>query len=200
MSEEEASVAPGEEGAADGDDAYRGVLGAFPYAVRSSDSWAFRVYGVVAALVALATVAVFGLALVGIVASTANQTASVTLVRAFVVVVLLAVLVPVMAPVLLVARRHRLGRLVDPRYDGALAVGGFAFLASLYVGLLASVPRDMQDPVRGALAPLVEALYGLPQVAGLVPPALAALAIWLLHRRLGRVDAPDADGSGIEGD
>jgi len=180
----------GEVAGADGGDGepYRGALGAFPYAVRSSDSWVFRVYGVLAALVALGTVVLFVASLVGIVASTAGFPASVTLVRAFVLVLMLGVLVPLVAPVLLVARRHRLGRAVDPRYDGALAAGGFVFLASLYVGLLASVPPDMQRPPTGAFAPVVSVLYALPQLAGLVPPALAAALVWLLHRRLGHVE------------
>lgn len=168
--------------------AYGGALGAFPYAARTSDSWTFRAYTVVAALAAVATVLTFALSLVGIVASTANQTASVTLVRAFVLVVMLAVLVPTVAPVLLVARRHRLGRAVDPRYDRALAMGGFVFLTSLYVGLLASVPPEMHQPTTGPLAPLLETLYALPQLTGLVPPSLAAGLVWLLHRRFGASD------------
>jgi hypothetical protein len=163
---------------------YRGALGAFPYAVRSSDSWALRAYAVVAALAAVATVALFVLSLVGVVASTANQSASVTLVRAFVLLLMLAVLVPTVAPVLLVARRHRLELPVHPRYDAALAGAGLAFLASLYVALVASIPPGMEEPVTGVLAPLVAALYALPPVAGVVPPLAVALGIWALHRWL----------------
>lgn len=167
------------------DETYGGALGAFPYAARASSSWSFRVYVGVAALVGAGSLALFLLSLVGIIASTANQTASVTLVRAFLVVVWLAVAVPVVAPVLLVARRHRLDRSVDPRYDSGLATAGYLFLAALYVGLLASVPPDMQQPATGAMAGVVEFLYGLPQIAGVVPPLLAAAHIWVLHRVLG---------------
>jgi len=171
------------------DDAYGGALGAFPYAARTSDSWTFRAYAVVAALAAAAAVVLFTLSLVGIVASTAFQSASVTLVRAFVLVVLLGVLVPTVAPVLLVARRHRLGRAVDPRYDAALAAAGFLFLGSLYVGLLASVPPDLQQPATGPLAPAVGALYALPQLAGPAPPVLAAALVAALHHLLGAQSA-----------
>lgn len=167
------------------DDAYGGALGAFPYAARTSESWTFRAYAVVATLAAAAAVTLFGLSLVGIVASTAFASASVTLVRAFVLVVLIGVLVPTVAPVLLVARRHRLGRQVDPRYDAALAAAGFLFLGSLYVGLLASVPPDLQQPTGGPLSPAVTALYDLPQLAGLGPPALSAALIGALHHLLG---------------
>lgn len=160
------------------DDPYRGALGAFPYAVRASDSWAFRAYGVVAALATAGIAVLFALSLVVIVASTVRQAASVTLVRAFVLVLMLAVLVPTVAPVLLVARRHRLGRTVDPRYDGALAIAGFAFLAGLYLGLVVSAPDTL---VGDRLRPL-----------GVVPPGLAALAIWLVHRRLGSPAPTDA--------
>lgn len=163
---------------------YGGALGAFPYALRESDSWALRVYAVVAAVGAVGIVALFVLSLVGVVASTTNQSASVTLVRAFVLLLMLAVLVPTVAPVLLVARRHRLGFPVHPRYDAALATAGVGFLASLYVGLVASIPPGMQQPVSGPLAPVVEWLYALPPLAGAVPPLSGAAGIWLVHRAL----------------
>jgi hypothetical protein len=170
------------------DEPYGGALGAFPYAIRSSDSWTFRAYAATAAVVAVLLVAVFVLSLVGVVASTANQTASVTLVRAFVLLVMLLVVVPSVAPVLLVARRHRLDQPVDSRYDGALAWTGFTYHAALYVGLVASVPPDLQTAPSGPLAPLVALLYGLPRLAGHVPPLVAALGIWGVHRWLGTED------------
>lgn len=163
---------------------YGGALGAFPYAVRESDSWAFRAYAVVATLAALSIVAGFGLSLVRIVGLTLNQTASMTLVRPFVLVLMLGVLVPTVAPVLLVARRHRLALPAHPRYDAALAATGLGFLASLYVGLVVSIPPGMQQPVSGPLAPAVEWLYALPALAGAVPPLAAAAGIWLAHRTL----------------
>lgn len=163
-------------------EAYRGALGAFPYAARASDSWTFRAYVVVATLVAVGTVFLFVLGLVGIVASTTNQSPVVTLVRAFVLLLMLAVLLPTVAPVLLVARRHRLDRAVDPRYDRALASGGFLFLAALYVGLLVSVPPTMQTLPSGPLGPLIAVLFALPQIAGFVPPVAAVGVIWWLHR------------------
>jgi hypothetical protein len=163
---------------------YGGALGAFPYAFRTSDSWALRAYAVVAALAALATVVLFVFSLVGIVATTANSTASVTIVRAFVLLLMLGVLAPTVAPVLLVARRHRLDRPAHPRYDSALAASGFAFLASVYVGLVVSTPPAMQQSVSGPLAPVVGWLYALPALAGVVPPLSAAAAIWLAHRTM----------------
>jgi hypothetical protein len=170
------------------DDAYRGALGAFPYAARTSESLSLQVYVAVATLASLATVLFFVLALIGFVASTVNQSPAVTLVRGFLLLLMAAVLLPIAAPVLLVARRHRLGTPVDPRYDRALAAGGYVFLATLYTGLLASVPQDLQTPTGGPLSPLIEWLYALPQPAGLVPPALGAGLIWLLHRRFGHPD------------
>lgn len=165
-------------------EAYGGALGAFPYAVRTSDSWAFRIYAVVAALVGLGTVFLFLLSLVGVVASTANQSASVTLVRGFILLVMLGVVVPTVAPVLLVARRHRLELPAHPHYDAALATTGVGFLASLYVGLVVSTPPGAQQSVAGPLAPVVETLYALPAPAGAVPPLAAAAGIWLAHRTL----------------
>ena len=56
------------------------------------------------------------------------------------------------------------------------------FLASLYVGLVVAVPVANQEAVTGVLAPLIEVLYALPSLVGLVPPVLAAVLIWLAHR------------------
>jgi hypothetical protein len=87
-----------------------------------------------------------------------------------------------------VARRHRQaqerGEAVSGPYDAALAAAGYLFVVALYVGLVVSVPPDQQAAPTGALAPLVAALYGLPQLAGLVPPLVAAVIILLCHRRL----------------
>lgn len=174
---------------ADGDDAYRGALGAFPYAFRASDSWTFRSYVAVAGTLAAVSLALMVLALVGWIASTANQSMLVVLSRGFLVVVWLFVVVPTVAPVLLVARRHRRGRTVDPRYDPLLAATGYLFVASLYVALLASAPPGARGTPPAAVAPLVEALYALPPLAGLAPPAVAAALIVLAHRRLGDVRA-----------
>lgn len=168
-----------------GEDTYGGVLGAFPYAFRASDSWAFRSYAVAAALIAAGSAVVLVLGLVGWIASTANQSTVVALSRAFLVVAWLFVVGPVVAPVLLVARRHRRGRAVGPRYDPLLALGGYLFVASLYLGLLISAPPGARGRPPAAVAPLVEGLYALPQPAGIVPPVVAAAAIALLHCRLG---------------
>lgn len=170
---------------ADGD-GYGGVVGAFPYAYRASDSWLFRSYVAVSALVGAGIAALFALGLVGVVADTAavgGGTFSFS--RAFYVVVGLLFVLPVIAPTLSVARRHRRGR-GDRRYDLGLALAGYLFVVSLYVGLLVSVPPDQQTAPAGALAPIVRWLYGLPQLYGLVPPLLCAAFIFAIHRRLGR--------------
>lgn len=165
---------------------YRGVLGAVPYAVRASDSWLFRVYAVVGSLAAAVAAVLTALGLVVLVAATAGAAGGAfTLSRTFYVVVGLLVVVPLLAPVLLVARRHRRDRSVDPRYDPALGAAGFLFLATLYLGLVATVPPAQQQPASGVLSPLVRALYSMPAIYGLVPPALAAGLIYAVHRRLG---------------
>ncbi|MFC6989573.1 hypothetical protein ACFQJD_14250 [Haloplanus sp. GCM10025708] len=164
---------------------YRGVFGAFPYAFRASDSVLFRSYVVVSALVAALVAALFGLALVVLVGRTAGTVGgSLTLSRAFYVLLALLVVAPVVAPTLFVARRHRRGEARDDAYDAALALSGYLFLASLYVGLVATVPEAQQTTPAGALAPAVRALYGLPAVAGAVPPLTCALVIYLVHRAL----------------
>lgn len=169
------------EASADGEE-YSGLFTAIPYALRASQSWLFRLYVVVGGLVALAVSLLMVFALVTLIARTANVSGgSLTLSRAFYVVVGLFVVGPLLAPILLVARRHRrVGS--KKRYDVLLALAGFFFLGSLYVGLLMSVPPAQQQPVSGAFAPVVESLYALPEVTGLAPPAFAAAFILLTHR------------------
>ncbi|KTG08940.1 hypothetical protein AUR64_14110 [Haloprofundus marisrubri] len=167
-------------------DGYNGVFGAFPYALRHSTSWLFRLYVAVSALVALFLSLIVGMGLVVLIAGTVDLGGGqLTLSRSFYAVVGLLLVAPVLAPTLFVARRHRREETREnEHYDFALGLSGFVFLASLYVGAIITVPPDLQTPVSGSLAPLVEFLYGLPQLFGLVPPLLAALLIFGLHRRL----------------
>lgn len=172
------------------EDGYGGVVGAFPYAARRSGSWLFRAYAVVGTLATLAIGFGFLASLLGVVADTAGGGGgTVTFSRAFVVVVALFVLLPVVAPILLVARRHRTDE-GTTRYDAALALGGFVFLLTLYLGLVASMPEcfrtagatTCRPPPTGALAPVVAALYAVPPLAGLLFPLAGAGSVALAHR------------------
>ena len=179
------------------DDAYGGLFGAFPYAIKSSDSWLFRSYAVVGGLAALLAGLVFLFGVIDLLGETSVPTSgTVSLTQAFFIVVALAVVVPILAPVLAVARWHRFG-IATRGYDGAMGVAGYAFLASLYVALVISVPPGAQEPTGGVVGPVVEFLYALPQWAGLIPMGVAAAAILLLHRFAKRRTGPgeaDADG------
>lgn len=167
-----------------GDRTYRGVFGAFPYAFRRSDSRLFRSYVLVGGLAALVVVAAFVLALIYLIGGSFGARAGVfTFSRSFYVVVALFVIGPVLAPVLLVARRHRTGR-GDRRYDRALAASGYLFLSSIYLMLVVSAPAEFRDPADqyGVLAPAIRALYDLPPLAGLGAPLSAAVVVYLVHR------------------
>ncbi|MFC7019280.1 MULTISPECIES: hypothetical protein [Haloarcula] len=166
---------------------YDGLPGAFPYAFRASESWLFKSYVAVAVLLSLAIALVFVLGLVVLLGQSAAVTGGTfTFSRAFVIVVGLLVVAPLVAPVLLVARRHRRTG-SSRRYDRALALSALVFVASLYVGLVASVPPSLQEPTDSAVVGL---LYSLPQLAGLVPPILAVGLMYAVHRSLrGDVDA-----------
>lgn len=166
-------------------DGYGGVLGAFPYALRTSDSWLFRSYALVSALVGALVALLFAAGVVRLIAATSGvEGGTLTLSRAFFVVVGLLVVLPVVAPTLLVARRHRRNAGQDRRYDAALAVAGYAFILSLYLGLLVASPAAFEATPDGPAAPLVGALYVLPRTAGVVPPLLGAAAIASAHRLL----------------
>lgn len=161
---------------------YAGFFGAYPYAFRQSESRLFRSYTVLGGLVTGLVVVFFVTALVTLVANTVGTAGGTfTFVRAFYIVTGLAVVAPLAAPVLFVARRHRrVGASTD--YDGALAAGGYLFLFALYVGLVVSAPPGARSTPPAVIAPLVEVLYGLPPTAGAVPPLVAIVFGYLLHR------------------
>jgi hypothetical protein len=162
--------------------AYRGVFGAFPYAARESDSWLFRSYALVSVVVGGGLALLFAFGLVVLVAQTAAITGgSLTLSRAFYVVVGLFIVAPVIAPTLLVARRHR-RQGSTRRYDAALALAGYLLVASLYVALVITIPTGQQEAPTGAFAPAVATLYALPSVAAVAPPLVGIGTIWVAHR------------------
>ncbi|ELZ29702.1 hypothetical protein C475_02106 [Halosimplex carlsbadense 2-9-1] len=171
----------------DGSDAaetYKGLLTAYPYAFRASDSMAFRIYTGVSALFGIGVVLLFTFAVVTLLGSTADASGgSFTFSRAFFLFLMFLVLAPLVAPVLFVARRHRrVGS--DTRYDRQLAATGYGFLLAMYVALVITTPADLRDNPDGAFGAVAEFLYGLPNEAAIVPPVGAALLIYLTHRRL----------------
>lgn len=175
------------------DDAYRGLFGAIPYALRASDSLLFRSYVVVGSLASVLVTLIITFALVVLIAATSNVPGgSLTLSRSFYVVIGILVLGPLLAPILFVARRHRRNLPVSDNYDRFLAVAGYLFLCSLYIGLVISVPEcfvldgqlTCRDPPTGLFAPVISLLYALPPLTSPVPPLFAALLIFAVHRRL----------------
>ncbi len=174
-------------------DSYRGVFGAIPYAIRHTDSWTMRVYGVVGTLAAALIAAVVTLALVVWMGETADVDGGIFLFsRSLYVVAGLAAVGPLIAPMLFVARRHRRDDPVAPGYDRFLAYAGFLFLVSLYVGMVISAPPDLRDPSGSVV---VNALYALPPLAGLIPPVLAGLLVFVVHRRLRRPGTDDSSSA-----
>lgn len=164
---------------------YGGILGAFPYALRASSSWLFRLYVLLGGLVAVLLTVGFGLSLLGVLASTAGVGGGTfSFVRTFVIVVGLAVVFPLLVPVILVARRYRRGH-GDERYDAALGATGFGYTLSLYLAAVVSTPTAQQEPVSGRLATIVEALYALPRLSALAFPIIVVAAMYVAHRRYG---------------
>jgi hypothetical protein len=172
-------------------DEYSGLLGAFPYAFGRSESRLFRAYVVVGGLLAVVLSVFFTFALVVAIAGTANFSGgTITFVRSIFVVLGFLVVAPLLAPVLFVARRHRREG-SDPRYDTALALTGGAYVLTLYLGAIASMPAEFEldgevtarpEP-SGVTAPLVEALYAMPEVLSWTLPLTGAALIYLVHRR-----------------
>lgn len=162
------------------DDAYGGILTAYPYAFLASDSLLFKTYAVIGGLVTLLVVTLFTFAVVNLLGSSADAPGGTfTFSRAFFFFLMLLVIVPLVTPVLLVARRHR-RRGGNRRYDRALAAAGYLFVLAFYVGLGISVPPALQEDSPGALGAV---LYSLPRFSGVVPPIVGAAVIYLVHRR-----------------
>lgn len=164
-------------------ESYGGVFGAIPYAIRESDSWFFKIYGLIGTLAAAVVALVVTLALVVEMGRTEVLSGGglASFSRSLFVLVGFLAVAPLLAPTLFVARRHRLGRRVHELYDQALAAAGYVFLASIYLALLISAPADLREPTT---SPIVGALYALHPAFAVVPPVVAAAAIFLVHRRL----------------
>jgi hypothetical protein len=167
----------------DDTDEYGGIFGTFPYAFRHTESRLLKSYVAIGGLLAWLVAIVFTFSLVTTVASTLGTVGgTMTFARSFIIVVGALVVIPLIGPIVLVARRHRRSE-STLAYDRALAVGGYLFAFSLYVTLVITAPAELRDDPSGALAPVISALYDLPTIAGAVPPLLALVVGYLLHRR-----------------
>ena len=176
-------------------DGYRGLFGAFPYAFRHGDSLLFRAYVLVGALGAVFIGGLFTLSLVVWIGETASSPGgSLTLSRTFIAVMGLFAAGPLLAPILLVARKHRRGFAYHPRYDTIMALLGVGFLLSIYVAAIISMPECFEldgstvcrNPPTGLFGPVVGVLYALPQIAAISPPAIMMAVMAAGHYLLSR--------------
>lgn len=165
---------------------YSGAITAFPYAFRISDSRTFRAYVLVGGSITLLGTLFFLLALVTLLGKISGTPAGIlTFQPALYILVWLFTIAPMAAPVLLVARQHRLGR-SDSAYDASISVAGFAFIVSIYLAAIITTPASRQATVTpGLFAPVLRFLYGLPRITGVVPPLLAAAGMMFVHRLRG---------------
>jgi len=164
---------------------YRGLLGAIRAAFRWSDSYLFRAYAVVSVLVGgFATL----LLVLGVVAWLATPAPIGQ--RALLGVIALLLLVPLLAPVLVVARRHRRGT-PDRQADAIVGLGGFGFVIAVYLALLISDPNP--HAVTGPLGPLVAVIDALPRGYWFFPLLLAVAGIVLAIRWTRPDDGSEAE-------
>jgi hypothetical protein len=155
-------------------EAYSGLFGAYRYAFRRADSRLFRAYVVVSAFVGAFVSLLLVLGVVNW-AGSAGEFGE----RALLSVIGVLILGPLFAPVLIVARRYRLG-LDRPGFDRLLGLTGIGFLLSVYLALFVSDPTDHSAP--GPLDGPVSAINELPQTYGLIPPVMATAVIYLVVR------------------
>lgn len=150
-------------------DGYRGLVGAFIYAFRTSTSVIFRVYVVVSTIVGVYVSLLIGLAIV------AWSGASVAFGdQAFLAVIGIFLLVPLVTPVLVAARRHR-RRESSAHADAVIALTGYGFILSIVLALFITDPAD--HAVSGPLGNVAAFLDGLPRATGLLPPLIATVLI-----------------------
>ncbi|MFB6170738.1 MAG: hypothetical protein ABEJ06_06275 [Haloarculaceae archaeon] len=161
---------------------YRGVLGAFPYAFRATDSRLCQSYVLFGGLLSVVVALGFLVSLAGVLANPGGG-------GSLVVLLALLVVAPLVAPVLFVARRHRTTG-SSKTYDFLLALAGYVFVGTLYAGILASMPECFEtggetvcrSPPAGVLAPVVRALYGVPEHLSFLLPLAGAALVYLTHR------------------
>lgn len=189
MSETAAPTPADEDEDGDGD-GYSTALGAFPYAFVRTDSRLCKAYVVVGTLLAAVGTLVFLFAFVTLLGNISGTPAGIlTFQPALYLLVWLFVVGPMVAPILLVARRHRRG-VGSTSYDRSLAGAGVVFLVSLYLGLVASIPEsfvlDGETVARGEpsglFGPVIAVLYAIPEQYAVVIPLVAALGVYLTHR------------------
>lgn len=138
------------------------VAGALRYAIVDAEAWTLRTYAVVATLAATFVGLLVLLAFpLWVTLTDANPLQRVG--RAFLVLVGLALLASIVLPVVLVHRRHRAGR---PERQVALGLAGYVYLASLYLGAVTAAPPEGRSEPPVVVAPVVDALYAMPPVAG----------------------------------
>ena len=176
-------------------DDYRGVFGAFPYAFRHGDSLIFKLYVIFGTLAAAFIGGLFTFSLIIWIAETAGSPGgSLTLSRTFIAVVGLFAAGPLIAPILLVARKHRKQLTYHPRYDTIMSLTGVAFLGSIYLAAIISMPECFEldgeticrDPPSGTFAPVLSLLYALPQIGAIAPPTIMLAGMGGVHYLLSR--------------
>ena len=181
------------------DAGYRGVLGAHRFAFRQARSRLFRTYVIVGAAVVSAIGLLIAMGLVLLIARTASVPGgSLTLSRSFYIVIGGLVVLAAMAPILIVARRHRRHTPISRPQERLLAVAGFLYLLSVYLGVVASIPpRFRLDGVwvarpapDGVLAPVIALLYAIPQPLAWAVPLAGAAVIGVVIRRTQRAHGP----------
>lgn len=161
------------------------VLGAVKYAVVRGESRLFRSYAAIGSLLALFVGTMFVLALpvwvVEIAGSGGGPLQRIGI--GLLWLVGLAVVATMVLPMLFVVRRHRQSR---PERQFAFGLAGFTYVLSVYLALVVSAPSDLRDAPSGVLAPLLEALYGLPRLSGLLFPILGTLVLFAIEYGLDR--------------
>lgn len=172
---------------------YGGLISAFPYALRESDSRLFTAYATLSGLLTALLTFYFGAAVAVAFANTLGAAGGTfTFVRSFYVFIAFFVVAPIVGPVLFVAREHRRGR-SSARYDRRMAVLGFTYLVAIYLAAVISMPAEFtldgetvaRPEPSGVLAPVVAVLYAMPPLSSVLPPAVVAVAMYALDRRHG---------------
>jgi hypothetical protein len=153
---------------------YSGLFGAYRYAFRQSDSLLFRAYVLLSALCGAYVSLLLVLAAVSWLATPGALEE-----KALLGVIGVLVLAPLFAPVLIVARRYRLGH-DRPGMDRAFALVGSAFLLSLVLALVVTDPNAHSGP--GPVGDALDFLDALPATYGLAFPVVAVLLIYVAVR------------------
>ena len=158
------------------------VLAAVRSCLQRDRSPVLRTYAIVALVVSIFALVLLLLALPTWMAHPSGTSALLMLAPGLLALGGLAVIAALVAPVLLAHRRVP-DPGAEPTTEFVYGLFGYAVVVALYAALIISAPEGARGDPPSGLEPLIEPLYGLHPLVGIVPPVVVVGLLLLVDRR-----------------